>query len=96
MQVRGWSNGDGTYGLRVGARNQREFFRPEWDEIRIEIDGARHAVRITESFRNQCPHVRSPVIRDWLRKHRTLEWPEGDPPTAELVPLGDNLFRLVS
>jgi len=96
MQVRGWSNGGGTYGLRVGARNRREFFRPEWEEIQIEIGGASHAVRITGGFWNECPEVWSPAIRDWLRKHRTLEWPKGEPPTAELVPLGDNLFRLVS
>jgi hypothetical protein len=29
-----------------------------------------------------------------LRRHRMLEWPMGDPPRMELIPLGGNRFRL--
>ena len=96
MEVRGWSSGGGTYGLRVGVPNRDEFFRPEWDEIEIEIDGRLHPVRVTGGFWHQCPEVRSPIIRDWLRRYRTLKWPKGEPPKAELVPLGGNRFRLIA
>ena len=95
MQVRAWSNGGGTYGLRIGMRNRDDFFRPQWDEIHMEIEGEAHRVGITGGFWRQCPEVRDPVIREWLKRHRTLHWPKGHPPTAELVPVGGNRFRLL-
>lgn len=95
MEVRGWSNGGGTYGVRIGAANRRKFFRSSWSEIVIEIDGVPHSVPITGGFWNHCPELRSPALRDWLRARRSLDWPKGRPPKAELVPLGGNRFRLV-
>ena len=95
MQASAWSNGNGSYGFRVGAPNRREFFHRQWTEILLEIDGDTHPISITPGFRDRCPELRSPIIRDWLQEHRTLSWPSGKPPRVELVPLGDNHFRVV-
>ena len=94
VQTRAWTNGSGTYGLRVGARNRDRFFKREWEEALLEIDGETHRVRITGGFWKDCPELRAPIIRDWLREHRTLKWPKGQPPTVELIPLGENRFRV--
>ena len=54
---------------------------------------------LTPGFWRRCPEFRDcgpPVIRDWLQRHRTLDWPRRNPPRFELVPLGGGQFRLVS
>ena len=94
MKASAWSNGNGSYGLRVGAPSRTEFFRPEWIEVLLEIRGQDHRVEITPGFWHPCPELRSPIIRDWLQEHRALDWPKGRPPTVELAPLGDNRFRV--
>ena len=93
--VSAWSGGNGTYGLRVGRENRDRYFDRRWDEIQLEIDDKNHRLRITAGFWNQCPEIRSPVVRTWLRRHRTLEWPRGRPPKMELVHLGENRFMLL-
>ena len=95
MHVSAWRGGSGTYGLRVGVKNRGAFFNRAWNEIELEIDGEIHRVGITAGFWKDCPEVRDPVIRTWLREHRTLEWPKGHPPKMELVPRGKNRFELL-
>jgi hypothetical protein len=97
MQATAWSNGGGTYGIRVGFSNRQKFFDRGWTGIEIEIDGEVHQFATQGGFWRQCPEIRDtgePVIREWLRQHRTLKWRKGDPPRMELVPLGENRFRL--
>ncbi len=97
MRVTGWSNGGGTYGIRIGSRNRSKFFDVNWTEIEVEIDGEVHRLALTDGFRRKCPEFRDrggPVIREWLRRNRTLSWPKGPPPSMELTPLGGNQFRL--
>jgi hypothetical protein len=99
MQASAWNDGASTYGIRVGLPNRDAYFDPTWTEIEVEIDGQSHLFALTPGFWQQCPEFRdrgSPVIREWLRLHYTLDWPSGDPPRFELVPLGGNRFRLVS
>jgi hypothetical protein len=39
MQASAWTNGDGTYGIRIGVPNRDEHFDRTWTEIEVEIDG---------------------------------------------------------
>jgi hypothetical protein len=99
MEASAWSNGGGTYGIRVGFPNRNEFFDESWTEIDVEIDGQFHRFQLREGFWNKCPEFRdsgTTVIRDWLRRHHKLNWPTGRPPRVQLVPLGGNRFRLMS
>lgn len=96
MQVSGWSNGAGTCGLRIGLQNRDQFFDSSWTSIEILIDKELVEVPVSAGFWNQCPEVRHPRLREWLREHRTLEWPRGRPPKAELRPVADRRFRLIS
>jgi hypothetical protein len=98
MQASAWSNGRDTYGIRVGVPNRDEFFEKSWTEIEVEIDGQFHCFALTAGFWHHCPEFRdsgAPVIRDWLRRHRSLTWPPRQPPKAQLVPLGNRRFRLL-
>jgi hypothetical protein len=97
MQASAWNDGGTTYGIRVGLPNRDRFFDPSWREIEVEIDGEIHQFPLTDGFWRQCPEFRdrgTPVVREWLRRHRMLKWPKGDPPRMELIPLGGNRFRL--
>ena len=94
MQVSAWSNGSGSYGFRIGVRNRDRYFSRDWDEIDLELGGEHYRVRITSGFWRACPEVRDSAIKDWLREHRTLEWPRGQPPKIEMVPMGGNRFRV--
>jgi hypothetical protein len=98
VRVSAWSNGSGTFGVHVGARNRAVHFDPDWSEVTVEIDGANHRFGLTDGFWRKCPEFRdrgAPIIREWLRKYRTTEWERGDPPVMELVPLGGRRFRLL-
>lgn len=98
MRATAWSNGGGTYGIRVGFPNRDKFFQRSWDDIEVEIDGKAHRFVLTSGFWNRCPEFRdsgAPVIREWLRRQGGLEWPKRHPPRVELLPLGDNRFRLM-
>ncbi|HZY90044.1 MAG TPA: hypothetical protein VFE78_34805 [Gemmataceae bacterium] len=99
MQASAWSNGGGTYGIRVGVTNRDEFFDKGWTEIEVEVEGRLYRFPLTDGFWNHCPEIRdsgAPVIREWLRHHQALNWPKGDPPQVELIPLGGHRFRLMS
>ncbi len=95
MKARAWSNGGGTYGISVGFSNRNEFFDRSWDEIEVEIDGEVHRLPLSKGFWKDCPEFRSPIIREWLRRHDLLAWPHRKPPRMELIPLGGNQFRLL-
>lgn len=98
MDVRAWSNGSGTFGVRVGIPNRNEYFDQDWTGIVVEIDGEDHEFALTGGFWRACPEFRdrgTPVIKQWLQKYRSTDWERGNPPAMELVPLGGNHFRLV-
>lgn len=97
MQGSAWRSGNqpgSSYGISVGTINRDKFFNRTWDYIDVEMDGALQRLSLTPGFWRHCPEFRDPRIRDWLRRHRTLDWPKGQPPRVELMPLGGRGFRL--
>jgi len=98
MRASAWNDGKNTYGIRVGLPNRNRYFSSDWDEIEVELDGRFYTFKLTPSFWRKCPEFRDsgePIIRDWLMRHRSLDWPRGRPPKMELVPLGGSRFRLI-
>lgn len=94
MPVTAWSNGGTGYGIRVGVSNRECYFRREWSDVTIEIDGAPKIFKLTGSFWRTCPEIRGGAIRDWLTKNDLLPWPKGHPPALELIPVEGRRFRL--
>jgi hypothetical protein len=99
MNVSAWRSGKhGTYGIRVGNQNRKRFFDSRWSEIEVEVEGEMRTFELTAGFWHKCPEFRdrgSPVLREWLRRHHTIDWPKGQPPSFTLTSLGENRFRLV-
>ncbi len=99
MEASAWSSGGGTFGIRVGMPNRDRHFDRSWEQIKVEIDGQFHTFALTPCFWNKCPEFRdsgSTIIRDWLHRHHTLDWPTGEPPRFQLLPLGGGRFRLLA
>ena len=98
VTVKAWSNGQGTYGLRIGAQNRDEHFDPTWTEIEVEIDGQLNIFSLAGGFWSKCPEFRDrdQKLSRWIAEHGGLSWPRGGPHAYELVPLGGNRFRLQS
>ncbi len=97
MQASAWHGGGSTYGIRVGKPNRDKYFDRSWKYIQVEIDGEFHEFELTNGFWNKCPEFRDRgtlVIRQWLHRYRSLQWPLGQPPKMKLVPLGNGRFRL--
>jgi hypothetical protein len=97
MRVSAWNGGKNTYGVRVGVPNREAHFDCSWTEIKVEIDGQFHRFRLTPGFWRKCPEFRDrgvPIVREWLRRHFTFDWPDRQPPKFELVPIGGNRFHL--
>ena len=98
MDVSAWNNGGGTYGIRIGTGSRQSYFEPGWEQIVIHLDSETASFALTSGFWRHCPEIRDrgrPLIREWLRRHRTVEWPSGKPPRMKLVPLHDNHFELL-
>ena len=94
MKVTGWSNGKSTYGIKVGRPNREAFFHRSLTRFVVEVDGIDDVHSPTDAFWSTCPELRSPAIRDWLRRQGPLPWAHRKPPRFTLVPLGEGRFRL--
>jgi hypothetical protein len=98
MIVKAWRAA--TYGIRVGKPNARNYFRQHWDHIEVEIDGEFYSFKLSPTFWTTCPEIRGGPIPSWLGSQGLIPlpiipWPERNPPEFELIPLGDNKFRLL-
>ncbi len=94
MVVKGWKGGG--YGIRVGRRNVRKHFVPDWKIIEVVIDGQPHIFHLTPTFWTTCPEFRSAVIEKWLKKKGLAPWPPGEPPELRLLNLHANRLKLIS
>jgi len=92
MKVTAWKGG--TYGIRVGKANAHKFFKKEWENIEVEINGVFYKFKLSPTFWMTCPEFRGKSISAWLLSHKLISWPKGKPPILELVPIGGNCFRL--
>lgn len=100
MQVAAWSSGKDkkTLGVRVGMQNRNRYFAPSWEKIAVEIDGLFYFFSLTAGFWEKCPEFRDkgkPVIREWLLRHFSIDWPRSHPPRFTLQHLEENRFRLI-
>jgi len=98
MKVSAWF-GSGSYGVRVGIENRDRYFKSSWESIIVAIDKEEHTFKLANGFWNHCPEFResknSPIIKNWLLKYKTIDWPKYQTPQMELVPIGERSFQLL-
>ena len=92
MVVSTWKGG--TYGIRIGKTNVREYFDADWRDIAVECDGQSCLFVLSGTFRTTCPEIRGGMIPVWLRRHSLDDWPRGRPHKLTLISMGGNCFAL--
>ena len=92
MLVTVWKNG--TYGIRVGKKNARQYFRRNTKSIEVKLDKRFHVFRLTRTFWTTCPEFRGMVIGRWLKSRGLARWLKGHPPKLELISMGKHRFKL--
>lgn len=98
MQVSAWSNGSGSYGLKVKREDLKNFDR-SWHTVIINLftdDGKIIAVCNIDknSFWLNCRELISKDIKRWLEKKNFLIWEKGNPPIFEMKHVHENVFEI--
>jgi hypothetical protein len=68
IRVRAWSNGSplrtgAGYGVRLSDCDRDQHFDPEWREVIVDLDeGETVSVRLSKSFWQSCPELRSAAV----------------------------------
>ena len=103
MIVIAWNNGAQSrtgsgYGFKVNDSDRDEFFKKEWTEILLEIEGEEEPAVVPiqkEGFWSEKgQELTSTVLGKWLRKNGLAPWPRLNPPRFVLDPVEDNRFRV--
>jgi len=94
MKVTGWTNGRGTYGIRVGKNDAREHFDRTWASVVIEVAGVSEEYPLAATFWTTCPEFRGRTIGAWLVREGFAPWPAQQSPELDLVSVGERRFRL--
>jgi len=92
MKATAWKGG--SYGIRVGRPNAKQFFPRHWKDIEVTMGRQTCIFPLTSTFWTTCPEFRGATIETWLKSHRLIPWPQGNPPLVTLTPLVGRRFRL--
>lgn len=92
MRGKVWKGG--TFGIRVGKANARQFFDINQPVVEVEIGGEWVRFLLSKTFSTTCPEIRGKSIGSWLRIRGLHSWIPWHPPEVELTPLGNNRFKL--
>lgn len=103
MIVSSWSNGSvnpwtgAGYGIRVTKEDRDAHFYRDWGCIELELPGEADFCKVNidkDSFWNNCSELIKKEIGAWLIENNYGTWPEGEPFTFDLIPIGGRRFSL--
>jgi hypothetical protein len=103
MIVTAWNNGahhasGAGYGLKIGARDRKHYFKKEWHYIVLELEENVDPVIINikkQSFWSKaCGELINIQIGQWFKEKGIALWPRGFPPKLILEPISGNRFRV--
>ncbi|MBL7183887.1 MAG: hypothetical protein ISS50_05495 [Anaerolineae bacterium] len=103
MIVTAWNNGKhhptgAGYGLKVEAKDRDRYFRKEWRNVFLKLEGEVEEVVVNvdkPSFWDPtCRELINKEIGVWLIKNGKAPWPKGHPPKMRMVHLDANRFEV--
>ncbi len=98
MIVSTWSNGRGSYGVKIAMKDRLAFFKKDWQSIALTLEGFQQTISVNidkESFWTvTCGELISKDIGLWLKANNIDTWPPRKPHHLELKPLPNNQFLL--
>jgi hypothetical protein len=91
-----WKSRDDGCGIRFGLENAEKYFRKEWTDVNLSIDGKIYNFKLSEIFWTTCPEIRGGPIKKWFMSRGIHRWDDGKGSyKLELIPLGYNKFKLL-
>lgn len=98
MRVSAWSNGSGSYGLKIQKRDL-EIFDRNWHTVTVNLFADREKIIAVcnidkDSFWLNCRELISKDIKHWLEKKNFLTWEKGYPPIFEMKHIHENVFEI--
>ncbi len=97
MIVSAWTNGKGSYGIRVAVSDRRTYFDPAWETVILEFHKSvfEHEVNInTTTFRKHGIIV-SVEVKLWMEENKVIPWIIGFPTKLTLEPRSNRRFLLM-
>ena len=103
MIVTAWNNGahcssGAGYGLKIDINDRDRYFRKEWDQVILELDGRVDSVAVNirkpSFWSNHCREVISKDLGKWLREQNKAPWPRWKPPKMIMEPIADSRFSV--
>jgi hypothetical protein len=103
MIVKAWNNGahnrnGNGYGFKVSPADRDAFFKQDWEEISLEIDGESEPVMIKiekEGFWGEaCRELKSDAVGKWLHRNGMAPWPRVNPPSFEIDQIEGSSFKV--
>jgi hypothetical protein len=97
-----WNNGKyhptgAGYGIKISAKDRDRYFRRNWQTVDLYLPGSNQALSANvdkPSFWSDCRELISKEIGSWLIREGKGKWSRGNPPTIELISLGERSFRV--
>ncbi len=94
MVVKAQSKGQGVSGLLVGSDNVRRYFPKNVSTIELELDHLRIQCGLSPDFWQGQPEIYDPRLCAWLETKHMHTSRNRTPVSLNMVPAGDNAFRL--
>lgn len=90
-----WRNGsaknsNSTYGFRVLKTDYNDL--KNWEKIKV---GELFILRENVIFTENCPEIRSVIIKDFLKNNNLIHWEKGKPHKLWLREVEKNSFELL-
>lgn len=98
MIVTAWSNGSGSFGLKVNAQDRDKWFKREWKKVLVQLDGVPQGIIVNidkpSFWTPTCRELIHHEIGEWLQSNHLAPWASGHPPKLPLEQVASRRFRL--
>jgi hypothetical protein len=81
-------------GLFIGSKNANRYFSRNSRIVELQLDHLQIQCRLSAQFWDDTPEIQDPRLCDWLKSKHLYDKCFQTPIPVELVPAGDNTFRL--
>lgn len=103
LQVSGWSNGSGYYGIKISKPDRDNNFKKGEIIITVHLPNqeiSKSKIKENSSFWRKCHELRSPEINAWMIQNGYVKggkkWEYRKPPKFILTEIAENEFELTT
>ena len=98
MLVTAWSNGKGSYGLKLSECDQNSYFKRDWQSVILDLEGVSNPITVNtdkSSFWKNCRELISKDIKEWFSQQGVIPWLPRYPPKFQMELVNHNRFKVL-